>query len=228
MAQAADVRAALVPALLGNEASFTTIAQGASFLADRPPSSPAVLAILDGSRRKNIQQLADALAQRRGTVLAVHRALKAIRQMSAEVQNAAHPLLVAELVNSAPAAQISAANALEMLSQRLGKSAAEFITCDSLDPEAVFLLGKDAKSFAELLAGMRDGNPNLRLRPAKTPESKQALAELDRKFSGLKEQVDKVLSQLQDLVAAREAQQRLLTQLNALDKALQPICFTQQ
>jgi twitching motility protein PilJ len=228
MAQAAEVRAALVPAMLGNEASFTAIAQGASFLSERPPASPSVATVLDAPHRKNIQRMADVLVQRKNAVLTVHRATKTIRQMSPPLQQAAEALLSAELVNSSAPTRITAATSLDMLSQRLGKSAAEFLTYEGADPEAVFLLGKDIKTYGELLAGLRDGNPQLRLKPSKEPEITRALAEVDRQYAGATEQVERVLALLKDLVTAREAQQQLLAELAALEKALTPACFPQQ
>jgi len=37
-----------------------------------------------------------------------------------------------------------------MLTQRIGKSANEFLTMEGVSPEAVFLLGKDLNSFREI------------------------------------------------------------------------------
>ena len=50
-----------------------------------------------------------------------------------------------------------------MLTQRIGKSANEFLTIEGVSPEAVFLLGKDLNSFREIAKGLLDGNPELRL-----------------------------------------------------------------
>ena len=64
-----------------------------------------------------------------------------------------------KLQNAAPAADISAAGQLVMLTQRIGKSANEFQAAEGVNPESVFLLGKDLNSFKEiaqsLLAGTR-------------------------------------------------------------------------
>ena len=50
-----------------------------------------------------------------------------------------------------------------MLTQRIGKSANEFLTMEGVSPEAVFLLGKDLNSFKEIGQGLLDGSPELRL-----------------------------------------------------------------
>ena len=60
-------------------------------------------------------------------------------------------------------AEISASGQLVMLTQRIGKSANEFLTMEGVSPEAVFLLGKDLNSFKEIAQGLLDGSPELRL-----------------------------------------------------------------
>jgi twitching motility protein PilJ len=59
-----------------------------------------------------------------------------------------------KLQQNAPAAEISAAGQLVMLTQRIGKSANEFLTMEGVSPEAVFLLGKDLNSFKEIAEGL--------------------------------------------------------------------------
>jgi hypothetical protein len=54
------------------------------------------------------------------------------------------------------------------------------------------------------------------------------LAEVDRQYAGAKEQVERVLAVLKELITAREAQQQLLAELAALERALTPACFPQQ
>ena len=44
-----------------------------------------------------------------------------------------------------------------MLTQRIGKSANEFLTMEGVSPEAVFLLGKDLNSFREIAEGLLSG-----------------------------------------------------------------------
>jgi twitching motility protein PilJ len=55
-----------------------------------------------------------------------------------------------KLQHGAAPAELSAAGQLVMLTQRIGKSANEFLTVEGVSPEAVFLLGKDLNSFKEI------------------------------------------------------------------------------
>ena len=76
--------------------------------------------------------------------------------------------------NAAPS-EISAAGQLVMLTQRIGKSANEFLTMEGVSPEAVFLLGKDLNSFKEIAQGLLDGSPELRLAGSKDPQTREQL-----------------------------------------------------
>jgi twitching motility protein PilJ len=55
-----------------------------------------------------------------------------------------------KLQHGAAPAELAAAGQLVMLTQRIGKSANEFLTVEGVSPEAVFLLGKDLNSFKEI------------------------------------------------------------------------------
>jgi twitching motility protein PilJ len=59
-----------------------------------------------------------------------------------------------KLQQGASAAELSAVGQLVMLTQRIGKSANEFLTMEGVSPEAVFLLGKDLNSFREIADGL--------------------------------------------------------------------------
>ena len=75
--------------------------------------------------------------------------------------------------DAAPA-EISAAGQLVMLTQRIGKSANEFLTVEGVSPEAVFLLGKDLNSFKEIAQGLLDGSAELRLARHERPADPRA------------------------------------------------------
>ncbi|NHX22179.1 hypothetical protein, partial [Escherichia coli] len=77
----------------------------------------------------------------------VGQALRAINRQSSDLLESAEAVASESLQRNGSAAEISAAGQLVMLTQRIGKSANEFLTQDGVSPEAVFLLGKDLNSF---------------------------------------------------------------------------------
>ena len=84
----------------------------------------------------------------------VGNALRTINRQSSDLLEIAETVSSLKLQqNAAPANEISAAGQLVMLTQRIGKSANEFLTMEGVSPEAVFPAGQGL----ELLQGNRAG-----------------------------------------------------------------------
>ena len=78
--------------------------------------------------------------------------------------------------------EISAAGQLVMLTQRLGKSANEFLTSEGVNPETAFLLGNDTNTFRDIVEGFLQGSAVLRLPASTNPDARDKLAELKLAF----------------------------------------------
>ena len=111
---------------------------------------------------------------------------------------------------------------LVMLTQRIGKSANEFLTMEGVSPEAVFLLGKDLNSFNEIAQGLLDGSPELRLPRHARPADPRAP---DRAAQAVRGDPHRrpapILGNLQGLVSAREAQAAIIADSEPLRKGLE-------
>ena len=83
----------------------------------------------------------------------VGQSLRAINKQSGELLDIAETVAALKLQQGASAAELAAIGQLVMLTQRIGKSASEFITLEGVNPEAVYLLGKDLKTFREQAEG---------------------------------------------------------------------------
>ena len=108
----------------------------------------------------------------------VGQALRTINRQSSDLLEIAETVSSLKLQQEASAAELSAVGQLVMLTQRIGKSANEFLTMEGVGPEAVFLLGKDLNSFREIAQGLADGNQELRLPGTKDPQTKERLVAL--------------------------------------------------
>jgi len=107
-----------------------------------------------------------------------------------------------------------------MLTQRIGKSANEFLTTEGVSAEAVFLLGKDLNSFREIAQGVIAGNADLRLPGTREPQVREKLQELLKQYEQTRTDASAILSNLQGLVAAREAQTVIVGDSEPLRKGL--------
>lgn len=147
----------------------------------------------------------------------VSAALRQINLQSAEFLESAETIASIKLQQNAPSTEVLAAGQLVMLTQRIGKSANEFLTAEGgVSPAAVFLLDKDLKSFSEIAKAMREGNAELRLSAAKDPQTIAALNELIAHYENTKAHAKGVLDNLDGLVEARTAQSEVLNDSDPL------------
>jgi twitching motility protein PilJ len=107
-----------------------------------------------------------------------------------------------------------------MLTQRIGKSANEFLTVEGVSPDAVFLLGKDLNSFQEITRGLLDGSPQQRLPGTRDAQTRQQLEAILKTYETTRTQAGAILGNLQGLVAAREAQAAILADSEPLRTSL--------
>ncbi|AEG94527.1 Candidate twitching motility protein, methyl-accepting chemotaxis protein [Ramlibacter tataouinensis TTB310] len=153
----------------------------------------------------------------------VGNALRTINRQSSDLLEIAETVSSLKLQQNAPPAEISAAGQLVMLTQRIGKSANEFLTMEGVSPEAVFLLGKDLNSFKEIAQGLLDGSPELRLAGSKEPQTRERLDALMKLYEETRTQAGAILGNLQGLVSAREAQSAIIADSEPLRRALEDL-----
>ena len=153
----------------------------------------------------------------------VGSALRTINRQSSDLLEVAETVSSLKLQQNAPAAEISASGQLVMLTQRIGKSANEFLTMEGVSPEAVFLLGKDLNSFKEIAQGLLEGSPELRLAAAKDPQTRERLEALLKQYEETRGQAGAILGNLQGLVSAREAQSAIVSDSEPLRRQLEDL-----
>lgn len=153
----------------------------------------------------------------------VSNALRTINRQSSDLLEIAETISSFKLQQNAPASEISAAGQLVMLTQRIGKSANEFQTMEGVSPEAVFLLGKDLNTFKEIAQGLRDGSTELRLAGSKDPQTRERLDALVKLYEQTRSQAGAILSNLQGIVAAREAQTAIVADSEPLRRNLEEL-----
>lgn len=150
-------------------------------------------------------------------------ALRLINRQSSDLLEITEAIMALKLQQNAPAIEISAVGQLTMLTQRIGKSSNEFLTAEGVSPEAVFLLGKDLNTFKEIARGLLSGSSELRLSAAKDAAMREQLNGLIKLYEDTRVQASSILGNLQGLVAAREAQDAIITDSEPLRRGLEDI-----
>ena len=172
----------------------------------------------------------DAAMSNATTVLAqqailtqVGDSLRSINRQSSDLLEIAETISALKLERNAPANDISAAGQLVMLTQRIGKSANEFLTLEGVSPEAVFLLGKDLNTFKEIAEALLNGSDELRLKATNDPQIRERLEALLKLYDQTRTEAAAILGNLQGLVSAREAQASIIADSEPLRLSLQTL-----
>lgn len=116
--------------------------------------------------------------------------------------------------------EIAAAGQLVMLTQRLARSANEFLSSEGVNPETAFLLGKDTNTFRDITEGFLNGNETLRLSKTTEPETREKLVELQNLFAEYQKSISLILGNLQNFVSAKAAEETVFKENEALKQSL--------
>lgn len=233
LVQAQRLAKSVSQAVLGNAQAFPELKESSAALAQEVrglrTGGEGIVALGDAYQEDlgKIATLVDRAEKNTAVVLAqqktltqVGSSLRAISRQSSDLLEIAETISSLKLQQNAPATETAAAGQLVMLTQRIGKSANEFLTLDGVSPEAVFLLGKDLNSFKEISESLISGNADLRLSPARDEQSRERLGALLKAYEETKAQADGILGNLQGLVAARDAETVIVTDSEPLRQAL--------
>ncbi len=212
-------------ALVGSASSFDEVRESSTVLGKtvrglRQGDTDLSLTALSGAFAPDLDAIAPLVERaeknagmvmgQQKILLQVGDALRTINRQSSDLLEIAETVSSLKLQQNAPAAEISAAGQLVMLTQRIGKSANEFLTMEGVSPEAVFLLGKDLNSFKEIGTGLLSGSAELRLAAASDAQVRERLEALLALYDKTRTEAGAILGNLQGLVAAREAQSTIV------------------
>jgi twitching motility protein PilJ len=223
-------------ALVGSASAFPEVRESAEVLARNVRGlrdGSAEIAAAPAAAQAAIEPLtplvdraeknAAVVAAQQKTLTQVGLALRAINRQSADLLETAETVMSLKLQQDAPAAELSVVGQLVMLTQRIGKSANEFLTTEGVSPEAVFLLGKDLSAFRDLAKGVLDGSNELRLPGTRDAQTRERLTQLIAQYEKTRTEAAAILSNLQGLVAAREAQAAVVADSEPLRKGLEAL-----
>ena len=234
--QSQRVAKSVSQALVGSPEAFTELKEASSALTTNVQglkSGNDTVPPLDGEYSESlgtISSLVDradknakvVLGQQK-TLTQVGSSLRSVSRQSSDLLEVAETISSLKLQQNASAAEISAAGQLVMLTQRIGKSANEFMTMEGVSPEAVFLLGKDLNSFREIAQGLLNGSQELRLPPARDEQTRERLGALLKMYEETRTLAGGILGNLQGLVSAREAQTAVVADSEPLRKDLEAL-----
>ena len=212
--ESSNVLARNLRGLKDGDAELSTVALGPQYSEQLDTLLPKV----DAAERN-----AGVVLSQQAILTQVGNALRTINRQSSDLLEIAETISSLKLQKNAPAAEISASGQLVMLTQRIGKSANEFLTMEGVSPEAVFLLGKDLNTFKEITEGLLNGSEELRLTAAADDQIRERLGALLALYEQTRTEAGAILGNLQGLVSAREAQASIIADSEPLRLSLQTL-----
>ena len=153
----------------------------------------------------------------------VSQSLRAINEQSVNLLEASQALFSMKLQRDASPSEMAALGQLVMLTQRIGKSANEFVTPEGINREAVFLLSKDLYSFNELSSGLLDGNSQMGLPGTRDAQVRERLIGLSKQYQETRTRGAVILDNVAGLNAAREAENAIIGDSEPLRKNLEAV-----
>jgi twitching motility protein PilJ len=160
----------------------------------------------------------------RDTLVAARASLVALRTQPLELSALLDRLSTEELANRSPAARIAAAQELRLIAQRISRSATELGVPGNLNRERVFQLSKDSANFTELVSGLLEGNPNLRLQQTRLPTTRKLLMEVSERYEPTRTSAGIVLRSIRELVGAQVVHANMASTLKDVEAIVGPVC----
>lgn len=203
--------------------ALEVLAQGGQWQGHTLPKADDALIIRIEAIRSAWQRSSQASAQ----LLTLEKQLTGFRSTLQKL-NTLNPVLlelseqVATLLAQSGASprEIAAAGQLVMLTQRLGKSANEFLTPDGINQDTAFLLGRDAGTFDDIVHAFLEGGPVLRMPAVTNTDARGRLSELRNQFAIYHRELSGILGNLKHFIAAKEAERRIFVDNESLRERL--------
>ena len=169
---------------------------------------------------KNSDKAAETILMRRKELTGFGQTLQKLNALSPVLLELTEQISTLKVQGGGSAREINAAGQLVMLTQRLGRSANEFLTSEGVNPETAFLLGKDTNTFRDLVEGFLNGSDVLRLTATKDADTRDKLTELQKAFSEYQVSVSSILGNLQNFIAAKQSEQLVFNENEELKAKL--------
>jgi twitching motility protein PilJ len=230
MMQSQRLAKSVSQAIVGSTASFPEVKESAEVLAANVRTLKASVSSAVQEPLDAVVPLADRAEKNAGVIVAQQKALtevgqslRAINRQSFDLLESAEAILSMKLQRDVNPIEVSALSQVVMLTQRIGKSANEFLTAEGVNPEAVFLLEKDLKSFNDITKGLLEGSGTMGLPGIRDPQIKERLTALVKSYQDTKARGATILANLPGLNAARDAQTAIVADSEALRKGLETV-----
>ena len=163
-----------------------------------------------GNIWEKTEKAAALMLEQEVNLIRQRQAIAEINTKNPALLELAEEVAALKLASGAASREIAAANQLMMLTQRIAKNANTLLAVEGVPPEVAFTLGKDSNTFRDLLAALIRGNEPMRIGAAHDDETRARLDDLDEAFKNQQASIADILANLQRIVTAKQAGNRIL------------------
>ncbi|KQQ47318.1 chemotaxis protein [Duganella sp. Leaf126] len=150
----------------------------------------------------------------------VDQTLQKLNAMSPDLLARVEEIGALRLAGGGSAREIAALGKLAMLTQRMSRSASDFLTAGSAGSEAAFQLGRDTTVFRTTLDALLEGSAAQGLSAVREPELREKIGALKAQFEDYQRLVAAILDKLDKFSAAKNAARLIFNENEALRQRL--------
>ncbi|MHC8307801.1 methyl-accepting chemotaxis protein [Pseudomonas sp. PB3P13] len=148
---------------------------------------------------------ADAILSSEQTVLSLHQVAATLAETVPQLQVEYEKVVETLLQRGAPSAQVAMAQRQSLLAERILGAVHTVLSGDENSQQAADAFGRDAARFGQVLNGMLQGNPVLRVSQVEDREARARLIEISELFEFVSGSVDEILETSPELLKVRES-----------------------
>jgi twitching motility protein PilJ len=182
----------------------------------------ALLPLLNGTRKTwtNSDKSAEKILSLKSDLVAFRESLQKLNKLNPVLLGLTEQISMAKAESSASTREVAATSQLVMLMQRMARGSNELLLPADLNPEAAFSLGKDAEAYRSLVQDLLNGSEAQHLAPVQDKVVRSKLIELQGLLPEYQQQVATIVANLPKFVTARQSEQLIATENEALKNSL--------
>jgi twitching motility protein PilJ len=147
----------------------------------------------------------DAILSSEQTVLSLHQVAATLAETVPQLQVEYEKVVEILLQRGAPAAQVAMAQRQSLLAERILGAVNTVLSGDESSQQAADAFGRDAARFGQVLTGMLQGNPALKVSQVEDQDARARLVEISELFEFVSGSVDEILETSPELFKVRES-----------------------
>lgn len=145
----------------------------------------------------------DAILASEQTVLSLHQVAATLAETVPQLQMESEKVVDILLQRGAPASQVALAQRQSLLAERILGAVNTVLAGDETAVQAADAFGRDANRFGQVLTGMLQGNPGLRITQVEDHDARARLTEIAELFEFVSGSVDEILETSPQLFQVR-------------------------